>query len=163
MLSKLNPVQYAEQVLDVHGPWVEAQDRLKLHAEASESVDQFKREMRARKRLIDDRKLELASAAPLMPGWPDKGVTAQRDFIKQVVADDDKLRELEASVAECQSAIEEAQSQVRHHELGIGFLTARLTELGGLLHFYAEAKAAETQTSVHKSISQQVNEESTSE
>lgn len=138
-----NPVKYAEEHLDVHGPWKEAQFRLHEHFEASARVTATKSLIREHKRSIEDLKHEITALAPSLEGWPDK-IMAQKDFIKLQIAESAEIQKHESTLASYQSEMEDAIAEARHHELGIGVLSARLVELGGLLHFYAESKHAET-------------------
>ena len=39
----MNPVKYAEEVLDVHGPWSEIQHRINSHFEYTEMLDEKQR------------------------------------------------------------------------------------------------------------------------
>lgn len=136
-------MRYAEETLDVHGPWQEAQRRLDSHASASERVTQNKAQIRGLKQTIEDRRRDIAAEAPSAAGYP-SGVQARRDFVKLLVESDGAVSAAEDMIAVCQSVLEDAQAELRHHELGLSVLTARMTELGGLLHFYAEAKSAQT-------------------
>lgn len=145
--KRMNPVQYAEQVLAVHVPWEEAQRHLDLHADASEHVDLTRREIRAVKANIEDRKAEVTAEAPSTRGYPE-GVQARRDFTKLLLASDDKLTSMEKHLDNLHSMLDDYQSAVKHHELALYAVTARMNELGGLLQFYSVAKAAETKVAL---------------
>lgn len=149
--ERKSAVQYAEEVLGVHVPWDEAQRRLELHAQASENVDLTRGELRANKQSLEDRKLEVATEAPSLAGYPE-GVQARRDWTKLLIVNDEKIVKYEQQIAHLQTVLEDYQSQVKHHELGLHVLTARMTELGGLLMFYAAAKQAEN-TTLHTTVS----------
>lgn len=155
-MTKQNPVTYAEQVLGVHAPWQEVQERLSNHAAASESADETAIQLRATRRELEDRKRNITNLAPQSVNWPDK-VTPQKEFIKRAIDNDEECLRLERSIEELQAAHDEYKSTARHHELGIHALSARMTELGGLLTFYSEVKRAETtsQISPNKSNTQE--------
>lgn len=146
MTSK-NPVKYAEDVLGVHLPWEEVQDRLSRHAAASQQADETAIQLRATRRNLEDRKRHITAEAPSFSDWPDK-VTPQREYLKRLIDNDAECLKLERSIEELQAAHDEYKSTARHHELGINALSARMTELGGLLTFYAEVKRAETTSPV---------------
>ncbi len=141
--KRRSAVEYAEQVLDVHAPWKEAQERLDYHDTALNEVDRLKGEIRLLKQRIEDRKMEIATEAPSTQGYPE-GVQARRDFVKLLQANDTALSELEEQIVQAEHDRDEWQSTAKHHELGLHVLTARMNGLGGLLQFYAVAKQAET-------------------
>lgn len=136
-------VEYAEKQLDVHGPWIEAQRRLDLHSQASENVRLAKDEIRALKQSLSDRQFEVTTEAPSTPGYPN-AVQARKDFIKLMIAGDPTCNRIEREINHLQSVLDDYQSEVRHHDLGLSVLTARMNELSGLLSFYAAAKLAQT-------------------
>jgi signal transduction histidine kinase len=138
-----NPVQYAEEVLDVHGPWEEAKSRLEQHTEASTRLFKVKQQVRAAKSDLDDQKRDIIARAPAMDGYP-TNKTAQREFVKLLIEVDPDCIELQQTIADCQASLDDAQSDVKHHEIGLSVLSSRMAELGGLLHFYAAAKEAQT-------------------
>lgn len=148
-MTKQNPVKYAEEVLGVHVPWEEVQNRIQAHAAASRQADQTAIQLRSTRRELEDRKREITNLAPQSFNWPDK-VTPQKEFIKRAIDNDEECLRMERSIEELQAAHDEYKSTARHHELGINALSARMTELGGLLTFYSEVKRAET-TSLDKS------------
>jgi hypothetical protein len=139
----MNPVEYAEKQLDVHGPWKEAQRREEAHGVALQKIATIKSRVRELKGLLTDREHELRSEAPSVPDFP-TAIQAKRDFVKLMIESDTTCTSLVTHLAECQSMLEDAQADVKYHELGVTVLSARLTELGGLLHFYAAAKEAQT-------------------
>lgn len=101
--------------------------------------------IRALKQAHKMRLIEIAAEAPsTVPNFTDYNTTQRREAIKILVGGDEKIAEIEVDLSECQSVLDEANANLDHHKLGIGALTARMTELGGLLHFYAEAKHAQT-------------------
>ena len=99
--------------------------------------------LREKRRNLDDRKRYLTDGAPSYFDWPDK-IGAQKEFVKKVIDNDNEVSNLEIEIDELQGDVDGLKSAIRHHELGINALAARMTELGGLLHFYAEVKRAET-------------------
>lgn len=138
-------MQYAEQTLEVHVPWEDAKFCLDVHAETTLKVDELRRKIRGHKQRIEDRKMEVATEAPSHPDYPPDGVTKQRDFLKVLLGNDQDLSDLESALDAMTSDLEHHTSLVKHQELRLYALTARMNELGGLLNFYAVAKSAETQ------------------
>lgn len=150
-----NPVRYAEETLDVHGPWTEAQERLAQHSDASVVATKAKGDIRTFRMQLKDRAAVIAADAPSQSGYP-SGVQARREFIKLLISVDTETESLEDRIAECQATLEDAQADLKHHELGLHVLTARMTELGGLLQFYAVAKTTQISQSVDMSTRPQV-------
>lgn len=136
--TKINPVEYAEKVLGVHLPWDEAQQRLEQHALAQDRMTMLRSNLRGLKNDLEAHKIELLNQGAAM--WPNDSVTARREKTKSLIASDGEHTRLEEAITECQFDLESAEADVRHHELGLHVLTARMTELGGLLNFYAEVK-----------------------
>ncbi len=139
---KANAVQYAEETLGVHVPWDDSQDALERHDQFSNKCETLRGSIRGMKQRIEDRKLEVASEAPSSQGYPLDGVTKQRDFLKQLQAADKELSDLESKLDADQALLDHAEIGRKHQELRLFACTARMTELGGLLQFYAVAKAA---------------------
>ena len=151
-MTDKNPVKYAEDVLGVHVPWVEAQERLAAHAEVSKNVTFAKSELRILRASLEMHKANARTLAPSMQGWPEK-VKEQEQFIRDVVTRDNQVVYFETQIIVHQNKLDEAEADERHHRLGLEVLSSRMTELGGLLHFYAEVKRAETEAQVHGSTS----------
>lgn len=149
-MTKKNPVKYAENDLGVHQPWEEAQNRLSLYGIASDAIAEHKRELRTLKAQIEDAKHNVRTVAPSEVDFWDSMSQKDRDqAIKDKIADSDYITELEKRVREHQASLDTAESEARHHELGLKVLSSRMTELGGLLSFYAEVKRAETDAPVY--------------
>jgi hypothetical protein len=143
--EKMNPVEYAEKVLDVHGPWTQAQERLTHYEKAVDVAAEARTGIRRLKQQIADRRTEILTEAPLtVPNYMDLNTTQKRDAIKILVSGDAVCNQLEDEMDDVQSALEQAQAEIKYHEQGLFVFTARMTELGGLLNFYAEVKAAQT-------------------
>lgn len=148
LVTKQNPVTYAEETLGVHVPWAEAQDRLALHANATARVASAKTELRILRASLDMHKMNARNLAPSMENWPEK-VKDQEQFVRDVVARDTQVQYFETQIVVQHNNLDEAESDERHHRLGLEVLSSRMTELGGLLHFYAEVKRAETEMPVY--------------
>lgn len=146
--KRMSAVSYAEQVLQVHVPWQDAQDALAKHEAASNEVNRLRSEIRGCKQRIEDRKMEVATEAPSTEGYPADGVQKQRDFVKILQGGDEQIADLESQSDDLHRQIETQQAIVKHQDLRLYATTARMNELGGLLHFYAEAKAAESQVTI---------------
>jgi chromosome segregation ATPase len=140
--KRRSAVEYAEKVLGVHLPWDEALGRLLDHENATQAQAEIRNSIRTHKQRIEDRKFEVTTEAPSVEGYPD-GVQARRDFVKVLLANDEQLGDLESTLDHLNSRLEHVSAEVKRHELALHVLVARMTELGGLLQFYAVAKQAE--------------------
>lgn len=147
--KRQNAVQYAEQTLGVHVPWEDAQRALASHQEHSDKSDELRRSIRGFKQAIDDRKMVIATEAPSHKDWPD-GVQKQRDFTKVLYAMDENLGDLESSLDAAQADLDHSENARKHQEQVLYAVTARMNELGGLLHFYAAAKDAENRAPIYE-------------
>jgi hypothetical protein len=131
-----NPVTYAEDTLKVHAVWVEAQSRLDTHARLVTERVQTLRDLRAVREEISDRKLELASD----PAAAGSSHAERERNLKALVSADHTVRTLQAQEADLMATVDMADAELKHHEVGLRVLAARMTELGGLLQFYASRK-----------------------
>lgn len=148
----MNPVTYAEQELGVHIPWQEAQDRLASHENATNTVTHFKNLLRMSKDYLEDAKREARAEAPSQIQFFDSLSVKERDqAVRDFIANSPKVTSVEQDIRSFQGDLDRAEGELKHHELGLKVLSSRMTELGGLLHFYAEVKRAETEESVIKS------------
>jgi hypothetical protein len=137
-LTKQNAVTYAEDTLGVHVVWEEAQQRIEAHGLATEGALRAKRDIRDIEERITDREAEITSDE--RGANPDMKITAFKEHLKVAFANDSVHQALVAELANSQNVRDGHDADMRHHELGIRALTARMTELGGLLEFYAAAK-----------------------
>lgn len=110
--------------------------------------------MREQKSKLSDRKLEVAAEMPSRDGYAAMKVTDQREALKRALADDPTCNEVETKIEELQSEVDIKSAELKHHELGLSVLSARMHELGGLLSFYSAAKQAEI-TRQHVGASQE--------
>lgn len=134
-----NAVSYAEETLGVHKVWEEAQERLGLHSLAKSEYLEALKAIRSYESGMADRVATLVAEQRGLN--PDMKVTAFREHMKAVEADDEAMKVFHTSLALAKDERDEAEQEMRHHELGLRALTARMTELAGLLEFYAAAKA----------------------
>lgn len=140
-----NPVQYAEETLGVHGVWQECQDRLAAHDQAKALYLKALSGLRDTKAELADRERSIVSDE--RGNHPDMKPMAFKDHIKSVLDGDLYIKGYRKDLAGFESLRDEAEADMRHHELGVRALTARMHELAGLLDFYGAAKATKTGTS----------------
>ncbi len=139
-MTDRNPVEYAEDILDVHGVFREAKDRLERHEDAKNLYVTTLAQIRSLKSEIQS--VEIDVTAEERGDNPDMKVTAFREHLKNVFESHLGLRDLRSNLAAAESARDEAKADMDHHALGVGALTARMSELAGLLQFYSAAKLA---------------------
>lgn len=138
-----NPVKYAEETLGVHVPWADVQEHLEAHAtETGEAIDLRKLLMQW-KHAVEDRKVELRSLAPgAIPGYAEMSATAAKEAVKNWLDSDSDLRAAECQVDIVRNELDTVEASLKHRELALHGLTARMNELAGLLKFYTQAKQA---------------------
>lgn len=134
-----NPVKYAEGTLGVHDVWEESQKRMtRLEtalAERSEGVTAIRR----LKSAIADRERDLTS--DLTAEHADaKTATERNRLVKEGLRADARLQDLRSELDELQATQDLLDGEVKLHETGLHVLAARMSELGGLLQFYAGAR-----------------------
>ncbi len=138
-MAKANPVEYAEETLGVHAVYEEAVERLAKHEAAKTAYLTSLGGIRYAEQQIESREAEIVSEQ--RGEHPDMGIQEFKLHVKTVGAGDDRMQELSSALTEEKANRDESEQDMRHHELGVRALTARMQELGGLLDFYAAAKS----------------------
>lgn len=138
-----NPVEYAERTLGVHVPWQQARSLLEAHEHKSRELVQVKSNIRFTKAAIADRTMEVRTEAPAHAEFPVKGVQEREKFVKLLCFVDDTIRAGNDELEELLSEQDSVEASLKHIEVSLNVLTARMNELSGLLDFYAAAKSAE--------------------
>lgn len=141
-MAAKNPVEYAESVLDVHGVWNEAQERLAAHEEAKNAYLAALTSIRWTENQIATREAEIV--AEERGTHPDMKITEFKQHVATVQATDETTVDFRGVLADQKAIRDEAEQGMKHHDLGVRALTARMNELAGLLDFYAAAKEAQT-------------------
>jgi hypothetical protein len=138
-----NPVEYAEQHLDVHGAYERAEqarsdyDTAMAKANGASAAIRHVHEMMASRER--DRAVDQRAANPTM------SATAFGQHMKEVLQADDKMEEYRLRIIEEQGKRDDAEAQAESAKYRMKIETSRLVELGGLLNFYAAAKYVTTQ------------------
>lgn len=133
-----NPVQYAEDHLGVHEVWKEAERRLIVHSDLTDQIKELNRRIRDAKDNLADREASIvADNGAAIVGM---SKTAAKEHMKVVIDADPEIQRIRDQIATADAERAEADADLRHHDLGLKVLTARMQELGGLLEFYAAAK-----------------------
>ncbi len=135
-----NPVDYAEEVLGVHQVWDEANTRLAAHEEAKNTFLTSLSGIRYLEEQIAVR--EAAIVTEQRGEHPDMKIMEFKQHVATLLASDPDAMQHATDLREEKDTKERAEQDMRHHELGLRALTARMTELAGLLEFYAAAKQA---------------------
>lgn len=142
-----NPVKYAEEVLGVHEPWEEGQRRLEaLGKNRAEKVD-VRKAIRQLQSKIADREADVVievQGASL--GSETKTELDRRK--KDAIRADPSLQDYRSELDDLRTTEDMLDSDIKHDEAGLAFLAARMTELGGLLSFYAAARIDRPQVQV---------------
>lgn len=135
-----NPVEYAEQELGVHTVYEELEAALLIHEECSGRVSACRVQIRRIEAEIADKEAEILDQV-----WADhsgeSGAEKERIY-KRKVSNSSTIRRLKADVRDHEDELEREKAAQHHASLKCAALSARLTELGGLLTFYAAAKLA---------------------
>lgn len=135
-----NPVQYAEETLGVHDVWAECRERLAQHDASRTTYLDAVAQLRDLKAAVQTREAEITSDQ--RGEHPDMKITAFKEHLKVAFEEDTVHTAYRDEIAEQEIRRDNAESEMRHHELGIRALTARMHELAGLLEFYGAAKRA---------------------
>lgn len=138
MVKKMTPVNYAEDVLNVHGVYKEAEEAhtdleqaLSSHVDAQALVREIANS-------IEDREHDLA--IELRGDNPDLSQSAFERLVKDKIREDDRLKKLRSDMREALSRRDEAEQKIEGRKYHLRILEARMKELGGLLTFYASVK-----------------------
>ncbi len=135
-----NPVTYAEETLGVHDVYAECRTRLQGHDEARNIYLDAIAQLRDLRAAVTTREAEITSDE--RGEHPEMKITAFKDHLKVVFEADTVHMAYRDEIAIQEIRRDQAESEMRHHELGIRALTARMHELAGLLAFYGAAKEA---------------------
>lgn len=138
-----NPIQYAEDTLGVHAVWTETQARLETHKQLTDERASLLGELRVNRTFQADR--EAVIVAEVVGEYSELSDTARNRIVKTKVHDDAEHRRLRSEERALQSRLDLVDGSLTHHERGIGALSSRMVELGGLLNFYAAAKNQSSQ------------------
>lgn len=141
--APMSPVDYAEQVLGVHEPWTSAQTRLDEYELALKTQALLKGRYKGVQIAIRDREFEVMTETPAK--YQNASDTAMRRYVKEEQEQDYRLRQLRSELHQVQLDLDNVEADVLRHSRALDVLTARMTELGGLLQFYAVVKQAQTQ------------------
>lgn len=134
-----NPVKYAEETLDVHGPWREAQALLTEQENLSSQIVSIRHAIRGSEDTLREREFDLLNDALVTS---QSSATARKEAHKQITATDFQCTEARTIISTYKNSLEESEARLHFIERKLHVLTARMNELGGLLQFYAAAKLA---------------------
>lgn len=133
-----DPVAYAEDTLGVHAVYDETRDRLSQHADAKDRYLTALKAVRELKGSMAEREAEITSDE--RGKNPDMKITAFKQHVAATCEQDSVYAAYADELAAEEANRDTAEQDMRHHELGVRALTARMYELGGLLEFYSAAK-----------------------
>ena len=126
-----DPIAYAEDTLGVHEVYAEANRRYEAHAEVSERLDLTAHEIKALKRNIEDREIEVTSGERAKEHGLSK--TAFGEHLKEVLREDEQLRGMRNQLSHLEALRNGDEITLRHHALGVQLAAARMNELEGLV------------------------------
>jgi hypothetical protein len=137
--AKQTPVDYAEQVLDVHHVYDEASGAFEDLDAALIAYTAAAQELRSLNSRIEEREYQLAEMARVER--PDISQAALDRLVKDSRHDDQPLRAIYADQRRAHDEQALADADIQRSKYRLRVLTARMNQLGGLLTFYAAAKA----------------------
>ena len=141
-MSKKNPVQYAEDDLGVHAVYADAREAQEALDAALDKYSQCASVIRSVHDSIDQRKFELASQ--IRAEKHDISQNALDRALKESERSDEQLIALRSQLLEKQDEQEVAHAVIEKNKYRLRVLSARMTELGGMLAYLASAKNAAT-------------------
>lgn len=144
MTTKKNPVAYAEEDLKVHDTFHDA-----VNVNEALSVAIMRRVgqsalLRETRDDIEQREHEITT--DLSGKLMGESLAAFQRSFKMACKDDPRLKTLHNMERVTQGEIDGTDAEIESLKATLKLLTARLTELGGLLNFYASAKLAATRS-----------------
>lgn len=137
--AEARAVKYAES-LGVHDVHTEAREALAIHKTAQQQLVDANAERREIAERLNEREVELT--AEQRAEYHELSATAFEKVIRGALQTDSQMKALRAELRESQARVDQAEADIREAEMTIRMLSARMTELGGLLTFFASAKNA---------------------
>ena len=139
----MNPVEYAETTLGVHTVWERAEKALADHKSTVDQRVAALRLLRTNRAVQADREYELASEN--RGKYSELSDTAFTKALKQIIHDDPQCQDLREKERGIQADLDAHDAMISHLEIESKILSARMSELAGLLSFYGATKIANTQ------------------
>lgn len=133
-----NAVTYAEDELQVHTVWEQAQSRMQDLHQALKASAEIVTAIRDTKDKLADREREIVTTT--RGAFHELSETAWSKKLKELVHDDPTSKDLRDLLRGHEAAHDEAEADVKYHTQGVQLYQARMIELGGLLNFYAATK-----------------------
>lgn len=132
-----NPIAYAEETLGVHKVYIEAESLLAQYKTMSDTLKGVSADIRAHR--AHEAELERAITASVDPSGA-TSKTALKELIKFAIENDPKIIEIREKIQEFEQARFVLETDMHFAEVHLRTLQSRMTELGGLLQFYAATK-----------------------
>ena len=136
----MNPVQYAEDVLNVHGVFDEAESVYIRYTTALDAHTDNVAAVRTLREGLADAEAEVSVRE--RAANPDQSVTAFEKHLKDVLRNDSEVRKIRHNLMEAQYAADQSEADIKRHDGKLKMLAARMEELGGLLNYFAATKMA---------------------
>jgi len=137
-------IDYAEDVLNVHHAYRNAQAALEALHESLNHLNRLKARRTSLNERFADRRASLVSEE--RGKHPDQGVTRFDEHIKTQERKDEELTGIRLELQDVGAEITRIEYDVDMQKATIRVLSARMEELGGYLNYLASVKAAETAT-----------------
>lgn len=139
-----NPVDYAEMTLGVHSVYETAQQAADEYERASERLAAYRiTKSEAEQNLVD---IEADLLRDVWTNHPDTSQAARDRLLKAALSESEEARALRKQIADSTEMISMEEGRRTAARIRAEIYTARMNELGGYLHYLAEAKRAATKT-----------------
>lgn len=132
-------ISFTEEHLGVNTVYESCKAALVQRAELCSELDTKRREYGRQKQAISERELEIINE---QAGVEHGSATARKEAIKDAIAADADMRTKRAYLDELRADLDSIEDDLKGCDAAIHADTARMEELGGLLHLYAATKQA---------------------
>lgn len=143
--AETRAARYAEDTLGVHRVYAEADEAITLLGDAQELHVGHAQAKRMLDELLTDR--EYALVTDQRGVLPDLSQAAFERHMKQILNVDPEMRAVRAKRETCILNLDETGFLIDRLKMTIRVRSARLEELGGLLHYYGAVKQGTTSKS----------------
>jgi hypothetical protein len=133
-------MDYAERQLEVHAAYERAMEAASIFEDRAGVITETAKKLRDIDSRITDREMDLVDSERAKPEIAEQSQAAFDRHIKVVFRKDPELAELRDARRTIQAEHERAEYDAERAKITARVESARMEELGGLLHFYAAVK-----------------------